>query len=82
LQKSSKTETMKTVAFKWLLGISALLFADWVIMIILGCFSSLCKAGNDYYCTVYCKIGIILLAATLGIAGYLLFKKVIRKKQS
>jgi len=67
---------MKTTAIKWLLGISALLFADWVIMIILGCFSNFCNAGNDYYCTVYCKAGIVLLVASLGIAGYLLIKRI------
>jgi len=49
---------MKTAIFKWLLIIAALLFADWLIMIFLGCFSSLCHASDKFFCSVYCYFGI------------------------
>jgi hypothetical protein len=72
---------MKATIIKWLLGISALLFADWVIMIIPGCFSVLCHANNNFYCSVYCFIGITLLSTTVLIIGYIFFKKYFQKKQ-
>jgi Kef-type K+ transport system membrane component KefB len=71
---------MKTAVLKWLLIISALLFADWLIMIFLGCFSSLCHADNKFFCSVYCYIGITLLSVTVLIIGYLIFKKYFQKK--
>lgn len=74
-----KTEITKSVVLKWSLVIAALLFADWVIMVILGCFSSLCHANEKYFCTVYCKIGIVLLSFTLLLFGYFIYKSY-RKK--
>jgi hypothetical protein len=71
---------MRTAILKWLLIISALLFADWLIMIFLGCFSSLCHANNQYFCSVYCYIGISLLSITLFIIGYLIVKSFSHKK--
>jgi len=64
---------MKT-AFKWLLAVSALLFADWIIMIVLGCFSGLCHANDKFYCSVYCYIGITLLSLSVLISGYLAYR--------
>ena len=71
---------MRTTILKWMLIFSALLFADWIIMIILGCFSGLCRANNDYFCSVYCYIGISLLSITLLIIGYLIVKSYYLKK--
>jgi len=71
---------VKSAVVKWLLIISALLFADWLIMIFLGCFSGLCHASNKYFCSVYCYIGIGLLTLTAFILGYLIFRKFFQKK--
>ncbi len=71
---------MNKVLVKWLLIISALLFMDWLIMIFLGCFSSMCLANEKFYCSVYCYIGITLLTFTLLIIGYLLLRQCYRSK--
>jgi len=71
---------MKTTVLKWLLGIAALLFADWLIMIILGCFSGMCGAGTNYYCSVYCIIGVTLLAATVFLTGFLVIRSFLNGK--
>jgi len=66
---------MRTVVVRWLLIIPALLFADWIIMILIGCMSNLCHAGNNYFCSVYCYTGITLLSVTVLFVLYLIFKK-------
>ncbi len=66
---------MRTTFFKWLLIAPAFLFADWLIMVFIGCFSSLCHADNKFYCSVYCCTGITLLSLTALLIVYLIFKK-------
>ncbi len=43
----------------------SLLFADWVLMILIGGIAGLCKAGDAFFCSTYCIFGISLLAATV-----------------
>jgi hypothetical protein len=71
---------MRTTLFKWLLIIAVLLFADWIIMAVLGCFSSICHATDKFFCSEYCYIGISLLTITVFIIGYLLYNNLNRKK--
>jgi hypothetical protein len=71
---------MRIEIFKWLLIVPALLFADWLIMILFGSFSGLCHAGNKFFCSVYCYTGITLLSVTVLFVGYLMFKKNFQKK--
>jgi hypothetical protein len=71
---------MRTKVFKWLLIIAALLFADWLIMIFFGCVSGLCRAGMNFFCSVYCFAGIILLSFTVLIIGYLIFRPFFEEK--
>jgi hypothetical protein len=59
---------------KWFLIIPSLLFLDLIIMIVFGCFSSICGASNDFYCTIYCRAGIALLVFTLLLLIYLIVK--------
>jgi Kef-type K+ transport system membrane component KefB len=73
---------MKSAVVKWLVIISALLFADWLIMIFLGCFSGLCHASNRYFCSIYCYIGITLLSITALFAIYLAFRKFFQKNKN
>ncbi len=41
-------------------------FAVFVFMMAFGIVSSVCGAGAVFYCSVYCKIGISLLIASLA----------------
>lgn len=50
---------------KWFFIAGTLLFADWLIMILFGCASKICKADHDFFCSIYCKIGIGLIIFTL-----------------
>ncbi len=67
---------MRTTVLKWLLIIAALLFADWLIMIFLGCFSGLCHASNKFFCSFYCYAGISLLSVSAIIVAYLIYTKI------
>jgi hypothetical protein len=58
-----------------MLIIAAVLFADWIIMIVAGCFSGLCRASNSFFCTVYCYFGIGLLTASIILAAFLIIRK-------
>jgi len=66
---------MRNAVLKWILIIAAVLFADWIIMIIAGCFSSLCHASNTFFCTVYCYFGIGLLTVSIILAVYLMIRE-------
>lgn len=70
---------MNKAVIKWLLIFSALLFADWVLMILLGCLSGICQVDERFYCSVYCVIGKVLLASTAGLVIYLLIKFISKK---
>jgi hypothetical protein len=72
---------MGTTIFKWLLIVPALLFVDWIIMVLVGCISGLCHTDNRFFCSVYCYIGITLLSATALFLVYLIFSKKSHKKK-
>jgi hypothetical protein len=59
---------------KWLLIIPAILFVDWIMMTLIGIFSSVCGAGDQFYCTAYCVIGFVLLAVSFLLVAFLIFK--------
>jgi hypothetical protein len=71
---------MRTTLLKWLLIVPALLFADWILMIMIGCISGLCHANDQFYCTVYCKLGIFLLSTTALYFMFLVYQEILRKK--
>jgi hypothetical protein len=70
---------MRTTLFKWLLIVPALLFADWLIMVLIGCISGLCHADNKFFCSIYCYTGITLLSVTGLLLAYLIFNKAFKK---
>jgi hypothetical protein len=70
---------MRTTLFKWLLIVPALLFADWLIMVLIGCISGLCHADNKFFCSIYCYTGITLLSVTGLLLAYLIFNKGFKK---
>jgi hypothetical protein len=73
--------TMRNAVLRWLLIVAGLLFIDWLIMIILGCFSGLCQASTRYFCSVYCKIGIVLLSLSALLIGWLAVRKFFPKRE-
>jgi len=76
-----KILTMKTSLFLkkalfLLLLLLLLLFVDYVIMIAVGCATSLFGFGADFYCGTYCIIGKIVLAASAILFLFLIFPEI------
>ena len=69
---------MKPALLKLFIFLPLLLFIDWIIMVIFGCFASICGADNKFYCSLFCRIGIVLLSLTVLFLAWLLLRK--RKK--
>jgi hypothetical protein len=65
---------MKISVVKMVLLVPFLLFLDWVIMAITGSLSSLLGADDQFYCTIYCYFGIIVLITTFLIIAYILVR--------
>jgi len=63
---------MKTLLVKLLLIVPALLFLDWVIMVVVGSVSNILGASDNFFCTFYCDFGIALLVSTFLFVAYLI----------
>jgi hypothetical protein len=70
---------MKPTIIKWILIIPAILFADWIIMITAGCLTSICGAGEKFYCGIYCYFAIGLLIISTIVMLWLGIKKSAQK---
>jgi hypothetical protein len=66
---------MKTLLVKLLLIIPALLFLDWVIMVVVGSVSSIFGANDNFFCTIYCDFGIVLLVSSFLFIAYLIISQ-------
>ena len=55
---------MKPILLKILILLPFLLFIDWILMVVFGSFASVCGADEAFYCSVFCKAGIVLLTFT------------------
>jgi hypothetical protein len=78
MQSLIEKETVRKYNYlKCLLIIPAVLFIDWIVMVVAGCVAGLCHAGEKFYCTVYCYSGITLLS--LSIAGAMIY--ILRRKK-
>jgi hypothetical protein len=44
---------MNKILCKLLLAIPLVLFADWVLMALIGCFLGVCSVSDRFFCTVY-----------------------------
>ncbi len=53
-----------------------LLFANYVLMAIIGCITCIFGFGNDFYCGPYCIFGKIALGLSALFFGYLLIPEV------
>jgi len=66
---------MKTLLVKLLLIVPAVLFLDWMIMVIVGSVSSIFGANDNFFCTIYCDFGIALLVSSLVFVSYLIISQ-------
>jgi hypothetical protein len=66
---------MKQIIFKSLILLPALLFADWIIMIVVGCISNICSANTVFFNTTYYYFSIILIFLTFLFFLFILFKQ-------
>ncbi|MDD2305033.1 MAG: hypothetical protein PHP53_10100 [Prolixibacteraceae bacterium] len=62
---------MKHSLVKLLLIIPALLFLDWIIMVLVGSVSNILGANDNFFCTIYCDFGIALLIETILFVVYI-----------
>jgi hypothetical protein len=62
------------LAFKFLVILPLILFADYLIMVLLGCTGCLFGAGDNYTCGTYCMIGKIILVVSGLFFLYLIFR--------
>jgi hypothetical protein len=72
---------MKPVYLKVLILLPFLLFIDWIIMVVFGCFASVCGADAKFYCSVFCKVGIVLLSLSFLFVFVWAIQR-LRKKES
>ena len=54
------------------LGLPLLWFAAYLLLVIIGCVAFQCGAGDQFYCSFYCKFGVGLMATATG--GFLIYK--------
>lgn len=53
-----------------LFGLGTIAFVYYVVMILIGCVSSVCGAGYDYFCGTYCRIGLLVGLAFVSMFVY------------
>ena len=58
---------------KVFLVLPLILFADYLLMALLGCTTCLFGFGNEFYCGPFCLVGKIILALSLFFFGYLIY---------
>jgi hypothetical protein len=69
-----KITSMKaSILLKVFFVLPLLLFADYIIMAILGCTTCLFDLGEEFYCGSFCLAGKIILALSAMFFGYLLY---------
>jgi hypothetical protein len=71
---------MKQIIFKSLILLPALLFADWIIMIIVGCISNICSANTVFFNTIYLYFGLTLIILTFLLLAVIFSENSITKK--
>ena len=68
---------MKTsLVLKLFFILPILLFANYLLMALIGCVTCLFELGDDFYCGPYCLIGKIALGLSVLFFGYLLFPEI------
>jgi hypothetical protein len=62
-----------SIFIKVFLVLPLLLFADYILMALLGCTTCLFGLGDKFYCGTFCLAGKIILALSLVFFGYLIY---------
>jgi hypothetical protein len=65
-----------TLLLKVVIGLPIVIFADYLLMAILGCVSCLLGFGDDYFCNSYCLLGKGLLLLSAVLYGWFLFPEI------
>ncbi len=72
-----KLTIMKTSALiKVFIVLPIILFADYLLMVLLGCATCLFGFGSDFYCGPYCLTGKIILGLSALFFGYLIYPEI------
>jgi len=50
-----------------LFALAVVLIIDYILISIMGCFSSACGAESGFFCTIFCKIVPIVVALSIMI---------------
>jgi hypothetical protein len=58
---------------KIFLVLPAILFADYILISLIGCTTCLFGAGDDFYCGPFCLAGKIILGISAVYFGFLLY---------
>ena len=65
---------MKTILFaKILILLPIVVFANYLLMAIIGCLTFLWGCGDDFYCNSFCLIGKIIFGFTIVVFFFLIF---------
>jgi hypothetical protein len=62
-----------TLFFKLFFILPLILFADYLLMALLGCSTCLFGLGEEFYCGYFCVAGKIVLAMSAIFFGYLIY---------
>jgi hypothetical protein len=71
------------LAFKFLVVLPLLVFADYLVMAILGCTGCVLRLGDNFTCGTFCLTGKIILVLSGIFFLYLIFpdiKKILKRK--
>jgi len=63
----------KSLIIKTFLVFPLILFADYLLMVLLGCASCMFGLGEDYFCGPFCIAGKIILVLSVIFIGYLIY---------
>ncbi len=67
-----------SIVIKVFLVLPIILFADYILMVIIGCGTCLFGFGNDFYCGPYCIFGEIILGISALFFGYLMYPEIVQ----
>lgn len=62
-----------SIFIKCLFFLPMIIFADYMIMVLLGCVCSLFGAGDGFYCGPFCIVGKLVLVLSAIFFGYLIY---------
>jgi len=74
-----------TLFIKVFLVLPLILFADYLLMALLGCSTCLFGLNDDFYCGPFCLAGKIILALSIAYFGYLIYpdiKAIVQSKKN